>query len=81
MSYTEQARTYILNKFNKAKERGQEYIELRSSDIHKELGFKKRYPIICNAMKQVMTCKDKYISTTESGQSSTITIRYLLEDK
>lgn len=81
MSYTEQARQYILNKFKEAKESGQKYIELTSKEIHEDLGFSNRYPIVCNAMQQLKADKDEYISTTLSGQSSTITIRYMIENK
>ena len=81
MSYTEQARQYILNKFEEAKESGQKYIELTSKEIHEDLGFSNRYPIVCNAMQQLKTDKDEFISTTLSGQSSTIAIRYILINK
>lgn len=81
MSYTEEARGYIRNKFKIAKEQGIEYIDLTAKEINGELNYKNRFPIICNAMKSLMTDKNIFISTTESGQSSTIIIRYSLSDK
>lgn len=81
MSLTEQVRQYIQNVFKQAKEDGQKCIILTSKDIHKKLGFSNRYPIVCNAMNQSKTEKDEYINTTLSGQSSTIAIKYILDDK
>jgi hypothetical protein len=81
MSYTEEVRGYIRNKFRNAKEQGTEHIDLNAKEIHGELNYKNRFPIVCNAMNSLMTDKDIFINTTESGQSSTIVVRYILSDK
>ncbi len=81
MTYTETVRKYIAEKFLTCKEKNQKYIELHAKDIHKKLGFTERYPIVCNAMKQMMTNNDVYVSETESRQSPSIIIRYYLKDK
>lgn len=81
MKYTEQVRIYISRQFSRAKEQGKDWIELSAKEIHEELGFNKRYPIVCNAMQQMMTDIDEYINLTPSGQSSTIIIKYYLKDK
>ena len=81
MSYTEEVRGYISNKFRNAKEQGTEHIDLNAKKIHGELNYKNRFPIVCNAMNSLMTDKDIFINTTESGQSSTIVVRYILSDK
>lgn len=81
MSYTEEVREFIRNKFINAREQGIKYIDLTAKEIHDELNYKKRFPIVCNAMNSLMTDKDIFINTTKSGQSSTVTIRYNLLDK
>lgn len=81
MSYTEEVRAYIRKKFTTAKKQGIKYIDLTAKESQGELNYKNRFPIVCNAMNSLMTDKDIFISTTESGQSSTIVIRYNLSDK
>lgn len=81
MTYTEMVKKYIAKKFLTCKEQNQKYIDLHAKDIHKELGLTERYPIVCNAMKQMMTNNDVYVSETDSRQSSSIIIRYCLKDK
>ena len=81
MTYTEMVRQHITTKFLKAKEQKQKYIDLHTKDIHQEMGFDNRYPIVCNAMQQMMTRQDMYLSETDSRQSSSITIGYYLDEK
>lgn len=81
MSYTDDVRKCIINKLRKAKDHGEKYIEITAKELHSELNYKKRFPIVCNAMSSLMTDKDIFINTTKSGQSSTIAVRYNLLDK
>lgn len=78
---TEMVRKYIIEKFLVAREQNKKYIDLYARDIHKKMGFENRYPIVCNAMQQMMTGKDMYLSETDSCQSSSIAIRYYLDEK
>jgi len=59
-----------------AKEQGRDYIDLISGEVHKELNWKSRLPLVCDAMRNSMKHGDEFIHTTPSGKSSTITIRY-----
>ncbi|MDU2063230.1 MAG: hypothetical protein E6713_00215 [Sporomusaceae bacterium] len=81
MTYTEMVRQHIAKMFLIYREQNQEYIELHAKEVHRKLGFTERYPIVCNAMQQMMTNNDAYVSETESRQSSSIIIRYYLKDK
>ncbi|SFQ05112.1 DUF6884 domain-containing protein [Caldicoprobacter faecalis] len=78
---TEDIRQYIEKLLQEAKRKGYDYIELVSGDIHKQLGLKDRMPQVCSAMYQKMMPGDKVLHTTPSGKSSTIKIRYYLENR
>lgn len=81
MSYTDEVREFIRDKFKKSKDEGVKYLDLKAKDIHCELNYKNRFPIVCNAMNSLMTDKDIFINTTKSGQSSTVLVRYNMSDK
>lgn len=74
-------RQYIEKLFPKAKMAGQDYIDLVSGDIHKQLGLKNRMPQVCGIMYKTMRPGDEILHTTPSGQSSTIKIRYYLRNR
>ncbi|MDK2879497.1 MAG: hypothetical protein PWR06_2213 [Thermoanaerobacteraceae bacterium] len=71
-------RQYIDKLFQEAKMRGEDYIDLVSGDIHKQLGMKNRMPQVCRIMYEKMIPGDEVLHTTPSGKSSTIKIRYNL---
>ena len=73
---TDDIRHYILELKKVAKERGNNFIVLKSGDIHKDLNLKSRMPQVCNAMRQSMNEGDIVLHTTPSGNSSTIEIKY-----
>lgn len=75
----EDIRNYIDKLLKQAKSRGEDYIDLVSGDIHKQLGMKNRMPQVCRIMYEKMQAGDKVIHTTPSGKSSTIKIRYYLK--
>jgi hypothetical protein len=64
-----------------AKLRGEDYIDLVSGDIHKQMGMKNRMPQICRIMYEKMMPGDEVLHTTPSGYSSTIKIRYDLRNR
>lgn len=74
-------RDYINHKLIEAKKLQKIYIDLVSGDIHKQMGLKSRMPSVCQAMYNMMLPGDKVLRTTESGNSSTITIRYYLSNR
>ncbi|HHW03014.1 MAG TPA: hypothetical protein GXX35_09410 [Thermoanaerobacterales bacterium] len=71
-------RQYIEKLLQEAKIRGEDYIDLVSGDIHKQMGMKNRMPQVCRIMYEKMQAGDELIHTTPSGMSSTIKIRYYL---
>jgi hypothetical protein len=75
---TESIREHINGLKRKAKENGQTECILVSGDIHKSMGLYNKMPSVCNAMYQLMKPSDVILSTTPSGKSSTIKIKYLL---
>lgn len=75
---TESIRQYIIQNLKKAKEAGVAECVLISGNIHRDMGLHNRMPSVCSAMYQVMKSGDDIISTTPSGKSSTIKIKYNL---
>jgi len=69
-------RQYIEKLLQEAKLRGEDYIDLVSGDIHKQLGMKNRMPQVCRIMYEKMMPGDEVLHTIPSGKSSTIKIRY-----
>lgn len=61
-----------------ARKQGKPYIILRASDVEKAVGLSQRIVSVCHAMYDCMTTKDEVLSTTPSGFSTTITIKYYL---
>jgi len=74
-------RQYIEKLLQEAKLRGEDYIDLVSGDIHKQMGMKNRMPQICRIMYEKMMPGDEVLHTTPSGYSSTIKIRYDLRNR
>jgi hypothetical protein len=73
---TEKIRVYIREVLQQAKEAGAETVDLRSGDIHKEMGLVNRMPAVCNAMGSLRLYRYIIIHDTPSGKSSTKVIRY-----
>lgn len=61
-----------------ARQDGAESLTLRASEIHGALKLSKRYPMVCNAMRQCMEAGDTVVHETASGYSSSLEIRYSL---
>ncbi len=78
---TDDVRQYINKLLQEAKLRGEDYIDLVSGDIHRQLGMRDRMPLVCSAMYEEMMPGDIVLQTTPSGQSSTIKIRYYLKNR
>ena len=63
-----------------AKQNGEKTLTLISGDIHKLLKLRHCMPMVCNAMRQCMNEDDEVIHETPSGQSSTLEIKYELDE-
>ena len=69
---------YINSKLDNARKQGKSYIILRAGDLEKEVGLSQRIVSVCIAMYECMQNNDEVLSTTPSGYSTTITIKYYL---
>lgn len=71
-------RDFILEKLALEKTTGAEYIDLKSGDIHRQMKFDSRMPIVCRAMMSIPSYKIEVIHETPSKYSSTNVVRYYL---
>ena len=69
---------YINSKLDNARKQGKSYIILRAGDLEKEVGLSQRIVSVCSAMYDCMQNNDEVLSTTPSGYSTTVTIKYYL---
>lgn len=69
---------YLEAVFREAVKLGKEEITLKSGDVHRDLKFVSAMPTVCQAMYKVMKSCDEIVSSTKSGLSSTIQIKYKL---
>lgn len=75
---TKDIREYIEAQKEEAKSRGEKFIVLRASNIHRINKLKNSMPMVCNAMRQCMGDNDIVLHETPSGYSSSLEIRYML---
>ena len=75
---TKDIRDYIEGLKIEAKNRGEEFIVLRASDLHRINRLRNGMPIVCNAMRQCMGENDEVLHQTPSGYSSSLEIKYFL---
>ncbi|PQP81835.1 HNH endonuclease [Paenibacillus sp. PCH8] len=65
-------------RFSAAKAAGNDYLDVISGDIHKQLGFKHRMPSCCHAMREIMRTGDIILDAPPKGNGSKLRIRYFL---
>ncbi len=75
---TNDIREYISEQKRNSKEMGEKVLELRSGDVHNDLGLKNRHPIVCNAMRQCMNPGDVILYQPPKGNGTTLRIEYKL---
>lgn len=75
---TKDIRDYIETQKSNAKDRGEAFIVLRASDLHRINRLRNSMPMVCNAMRQCMGEHDVVIHKTPSGYSSSLEIKYFL---
>ena len=52
MRPSDRVRDYVKRKYiDPAKKDGKETLSIRAGDIHKELGFSRRIPVVCSALR------------------------------
>ena len=75
---TKDIREYIEAQRVDAKNRGEEFIILRASDLHRINRLRNGMSMVCNAMRQCMRENDEILHQTPSGYSSSLEIKYFL---
>lgn len=78
VSLTDQARNYINDMKQKARQEGKTEITLLCNDIQKALGVVNRPAGICTAMYDSMEANDEILFAPPSGKSTTVLIKYYL---
>jgi len=80
---SDRVRQYVKRKYiNPAKKDGRETLSIRAGDIHKELGFSRRIPVVCSALRSRKFLKNCDIELTYIGgpnNSTTTTFTYQLK--
>lgn len=80
---SDRVREYVKSKYIKpAKKDGKETLSIRAGDIHKELGFSRRIPVVCSALRSRKFSKDCDIELTYIGSpnnSTTTTFTFQLK--
>ena len=73
-------RRYLIKIKDDAARQGEPFIILSSKDIHNAMNLVQRYPMVCNAMRQLMGENDEVLYSPPSGYSSTLKIKYYLDE-
>ncbi|MBY0217862.1 hypothetical protein [Paenibacillus illinoisensis] len=68
----------LQKRFNEAKVNRNEYLDIISGDLHKQLGFKQRMPSCCHAMREMMKTGDLILYAPPKRNGSTLKVRYFL---
>ena len=81
---SDRVRNHIKRKYiDPAKKNGKKSLSIRAGDIHKELGFSRRIPVVCSALRSRKLQKNCGIQLTYVGgpnNSTTTTFTYRLEN-
>ena len=82
---SDRVRDHVKRKYiNPAKKDGKKSLSIRAGDIHKELGFSRRIPVVCSALRSRKLQKNCDIELTYVGgpnNSTTTTFAYKLKKK
>ncbi len=72
----------IMNNINEAKLKGEEYIDIKSGDIHRQVGGypgrNHRMPMCCEVMYSMKKAKDEILCAPPKGRGASLTIRYYI---
>ncbi len=75
---TKDIRDYIESQKKEARKKGEKFIVLRASNLHRINKLRNGMPMVCNAMRQCMGEYDIVLHETPSGYSSSLEIKYFL---
>ena len=77
---SDQVRQYAKKQYiDSAKEKGEGYVSIRAGDVHKELGFSQRLPLVCGALRSrkfLELCEIELVKTEGPENSTTTTFKY-----
>ncbi len=80
VSKMDQIRDYLEALFRNAKAAGESELTLRAGDIEKAVGLSNRIVMVINAMHEYQEkYRNEILSTTNSGYSTTVVIKYFLD--
>lgn len=80
VSKMDQIRDYLEALFRNAKAAGESELTLRAGDIEKAIGLTNRTAMVINAMHEYQEkYRNEILSTTNSGYSTTVVIKYFLD--
>jgi hypothetical protein len=68
----------IRRQWAEAHARKASYVDIRAGDVHRGLGGQNRVPQVCQVMMRLRDPEDLVIDGPPSGQSTSLTVRYLL---
>ena len=75
---TSDIRDYINTQKEAARSKGEDFLVLRASELHRVNRLRNAMPMVCNAMRQCMEDHDVVLHETPSGYSSSLEIKYML---
>lgn len=78
-NHTEEIRDHIRDLFDKAKESGQDYIDILAKDVEKAVSDDQHVPSVCSAMRSLMKDGDEILKSPPKGNGVTLLIRYYLD--
>ncbi|MFI8684685.1 hypothetical protein [Rossellomorea sp. NPDC077527] len=81
LGLTDSIRKYIRTILNEEASKGSLFLDLRSGDIHKEMGLRNRIAPVCNAMESLGVYRFQVLHRTASGHSTTNVVRYFLKEE
>ena len=68
----------LKRKFREGESRGQQFLDIRAGQLHKEVGGPNRMPILCSAMEELKRDEDEYLDRPPKGKGPNLRIRYRL---
>jgi len=72
---------HLADMLDSARRAGEEYLIVRSSELHKELGLVSRMPTVCDAMYKLKELDDRILEAPPKGRGSRLIIEYKLRCK
>lgn len=79
---SDEVRQYTKKQYiDPAREIGESYVSIRAGNVHKELGFSQRLPLVCGALRSrkfLELCEIELVETEGPDNSTTTTFKYII---